>query len=618
VWGVPDSLRGHPVVVDRLALLILWLWREPAWGKPLLLVLALVVVVIFVIWLHAMDSIDQERLRRGRQEQTKALAPVPTKGYRPRGAVFIPFEIGGVTIDLQPRATETVHVLVAGTSRTGKSTSVLPLFDLPIGVLCIALDVSPIEEKVLSVGGKRWTNDPAECNFGLNLLGGASMFASEGLVAGFPKSEGNIGDWQRAAREVIWDGMDLMDSMGVERSIPAVVATLMQPMRDQELARVCRAWARKLQNLNRIMGATLGSDLDLVDAMRRGDKVICRLNRFLSPDDAPFIAGLLFVHGRRVMQEANVPFIFVVEEAGQAALAQSHMSPMAQAGAARGVALVAITQNASKLPIEVRNNFHVTVGFAQEDKHERDVIADRLELEADHLRRSAFPDNGVGWAYVRAPGVDTRLVHVRKYAPDRQAAGLSRKVVGNGHRNGERGNGHEPVVNGVWREVDGWQPWVPALGDGVKPKEVEPVPDWVAADLELVSMWERSERVGAPAILWSPSRGTWIDERGCKRWKGAYARQSGRPPRPRAGRRGRKDVTPYREFFQARHGFPAEPTYDHLCGHPWCVEVEHGEPCSIPENNARNTPRRLAFEAAGWQLVGDRWTTSGRVPAGTH
>jgi hypothetical protein len=425
--------------------------------------------------------------------------------------------------------------------------------------------------------------------------------------------------------------------MGVERSIPAVVASLLQPMRDSEQARVCRAWARKLQSMNKIMGATIGPDLDLVEAMRHGEKVICRLNRFLSPDDAPFMAGLLLVHARRVMQEANVPFLVIIEEAGQAALAQSHISPMAQAGAARGTPVIVITQNLSKLPVEVRNNFHVTVGFAQEDKKERDAIADRLDLESDHLRRSAFPDNGVGWAYVRAPGVDTRLVHLRKYAPVRKAPALSPVVVGNSVGNAERGN-RSPVVDGVWHEVDGWRPWMPTLGDGVKPKakpQVEPVPDWVAPDQELVGMWERSERVGEPAILWSPSRGTWIDERGCKRWMGAYAKQQGRPPRPRAGRHGRKDVTPYREFFAARHGFPAEPTYDHCCGHPWCVEVEHGEPCSIPENNARNTPRRLAFEAAGWQpgnieigqntdgsaIIAVRWCApvdilSGRVPAG--
>jgi hypothetical protein len=585
-WSLTDDV-GHVVLI----------------GVPL-------VLLAFFIVLH-MTAPDTTPLRL----RDKPLAPVNTKGYKPCGAVFIPFELGKVTIDLQPKATETIHVLVAGTSRTGKSTSVVPLFDLPIGVLCIALDVTPIEAKVREVGGHVWTNDPAECGFGLNLIGGSSMFASEGLVAGFPKSEGNIGDWQRAAREVIWDGMDLMDSMGVERSIPAVVASLLQPMRDPELARVCRAWARKLQGMNKIMGATIGPDLDLVEAMRRGEKIICRLNRFLSPDDAPFMAGLLLVHARRVMQEADVPFLVIIEEAGQAALAQSHISPMAQAGAARGTPVVVITQNLSKLPIEVRNNFHVTVGFAQEDRREREALADRLELEGDHVRRSSFPDNGVGWAYVRAPGVDTRLVHLRNYAPARKAPALSPRVVGNACRNAESGN----VVDGVWREVDGWRPWVPTLGDGTtaakaKPAS-EPVPDWVAPDLELVGMWERSQRVGEPAILWSPSRGTWIDERGCKRWMGAYAKQQGRPPRPRAGRRGRKDVTPYREFFAARHGFPAEPTYDHLCAHPWCVEVEHGEPCSIPENNARNTPRRLAFEAAGWQLIGDRWTSSGRVPA---
>jgi hypothetical protein len=513
--------------------------------------------------------------------ELNGLPPVNTRGYRPRGPVFIPFEVGNVTIDLQPTLTETIHVLVGGTSRTGKSTSVLPLFDLPIGVLCIALDVTPIEEKCRQVGGKVWTNDPAECAFGLNLLGGASMFASEGLVAGFPKSEGNIGDWQRSAREVIWDGMDAMDKMGIERSLSAVGAVLMQATGDAEVGRICRSWARKLGNLDRIIGPTLGYDLDLVDAMRRGEKVVCRLNRFLSPDDAPFLAGLLLVHARRVMQEAGVPFILIIEEAGQAALAQGHLSPIAQAGAARGVPAVVVTQNMSKLPVEVRNNFHVTASFAQEDKHERDVAADRLELHPDQLRRSAFPDKGVGWCYVRAPGVPTTLVHVKAQRPAKRAPAINLNLSVGTPPTG-------PRRSVIVREMGGLHLVRPAL----------PAPKREAVPLGLqtsdgLRIWGRLKRTGRRCPLWHPTRGLWWDEQGCLVWTGGT---NGKRPKSSIGPR---SVTVYKWVYEQVVGpVPAGLTLDHLCGNVLCADWTHLEPCTLEENNHREPFRKAAFAAA--------------------
>lgn len=399
--------------VDQYLPILLSLWAQPNARTAIILVVAAGV--------FAIATAGMGKKSTGYQQRDKPLPTFRTRGPRRfpwyRKPV-IPLSLGPVTIDLQPTMTDTLHTLIDGSTRTGKSTSVLPLFDLPIGVLCIALDITyPIEEKVRAVGGTIWTNDPDECSIGLDVFGGHARIASEGLVAGFPKSAANIGDQQRSARTVIWNAFDVMDATGQPRTLAGVIDALLQPIPDIETQRACRSWARKLNDLSRIMGHTFGGDLDVVSEMRRGNKVLLRLNHFLSPDDAPFIAGLLLVHASRVMEDAHVPFILIIEEAGQAALAQAHLSPIAQAGAARGVPTIAITQNASTLPIEVRNNFAVTVAFALEDSRERSVAADRLELDSDQLRRSAFPDNGKGWAYVRAPGLTTTLVHIQQQKP---------------------------------------------------------------------------------------------------------------------------------------------------------------------------------------------------------
>jgi hypothetical protein len=539
----------------------------------------------------------------------KALPPISTRGVRPRGPVYIPLELGKVTIDLQPTATETVHVVIGGSTRTGKSTSVLPLFDLDIGVLCIALDISvPIEAKIRALGGIVWTNDPDECRIGLDILSGPARIASEGLVAGFPKAAGNIGDYQRSAREVIWSGMDRMDAEGIDRSLPDIILALLRPMSDSEAARACRSWARKLANLYRIIGPTLGTDLDVVRAMRDRQKVLLKLNHFLSPDDSPFLAGMLLVLARRVMEQAGVPFVLIVEEAGQAAIAQGHLAPIAQAGAARGAPTVILTQNMSTLPLEVRNNLAVTVSFAQEDATEQRAAAARLELVPEQLRRSAFPDKGVGWCYVRAPGLPTTLAHVKQQRPLKPAP--SPLLVGPSSGPSVR------TVDGVWDvvergQLDGWQPWPLTLPDGT-PNYSEDIPEappaWVGTDRDMLRMWAQCVRTGRPCPLWSPERGLWWDERGCLEWSGGKSKAG----RPRSSV-GSRDVLVYREFYLRAKGVAPDPSFDHWCDNPACVDPEHGEPCSIPDNNARRAPRKAAFMVA-WA---ERRRRERRVPAGS-
>jgi hypothetical protein len=128
---------------------------------------------------------------------------------------------------------------------------------------------------------------------------------------------------------------------------------------------------------------------------------------------------------------------------------------------------------------------------------------------------------------------------------------------------------------------------------------LEPTPIWALHDAGLISMLKECRRTHIPCALWSPTRGIWIDDRGCLEWQGSYQKpKNGAPWRPR-----KKDKTPYREFVKASGQNP-DPTCDHWCDNPACCEVEHIEGgVQFAENTRRNPLRRYAFENAGWRTV---------------
>jgi hypothetical protein len=143
------------------------------------------------------------------------------------------------------------------------------------------------------------------------------------------------------------------------------------------------------------------------------------------------LGGMLLVHARRVAQSAGVPFVIIVEEAGQMEQYQEQLVPLWQAGRDRGTPCILLTQNMSLLPREVVNNTSVWVSFAQEAKPEKDFAAERLHLKAEQMERREFPNSGRGWAYVRSDAVETTLVHIRQQKPGKTALSVADSVSSN-------------------------------------------------------------------------------------------------------------------------------------------------------------------------------------------
>jgi hypothetical protein len=507
------------------------------------------------------------------------LTPVNRRGSKPKRAV-LPMVLGNVTVDLQPGLKDILQVAVGGTTRLGKSTAVIGLYDLPIGVLTVALDDTvPISEKVRSLkDGDEWTSDPSS-PIGLNLLDGPPQIAAEVLVGGFGTV--GTGKWQRIARDRLWAAIDAMDKRHEPRSMTQLAAALMIAVPgNSEATRACRDWAERLLGLSRVLGPALGYDLNLVDAMRHQRKVLLRMNHFLSPLDAPMLGGMLLVKARMVAASAGVPFILVIEEAGQMAQYQQEIAPLTQAGGARGVTVVIITQNLSLLPLTVTNNISVWVSFAQEDDKELRFAAAKMRLEPEQLYREAFPGKreaqGRGWCYVRAPGVPTTLVHIDQQKP--RVRPVPAKV---------------PAQSSSYRVVElpprlnGWRPSPPAL-----PAPRREVPWWIGSDPDRLRAFESLKRAKEPSLLWHPERG-FSEGTPCLEWTGALT--SGRPKMKLNG----ATPTVYRLTWEWANVRLIRASYeiDHLCANPKCCDPEHGEEVTSQENIRRRSGRKRAFEA---------------------
>ena len=524
-------------------------------------------------------------------QQAMALPPVNTRGSKPRNP-RVPWTLGNVTVDLQPGANDILHGVVSGTSRLGKSTSVKDLFTLPIGVLCVALDEAwPETLAIRAVGGDEWTADPA-CPLPLNLLVGEPRTVSEVLVGGYGTV--GTGKWQGIAQDRIWTTLEQIDAEGRERTLQAISSGLMMPVPgNPEATKACRDWGDRLARLSRQLGPALGQGLDLTEAMRQKRKVLLKMNRFLSPQYAPMMGGMLLVHARMVASEAGVPFVLIIEEAGQMGRHTDEISPLTQAAGARGVSVVVVTQNASQLPIEVVQNVSVWASFAAEDLQEQRFAAHKLEFLTPggapipaYLRRNAFPGKreaqGRGWCYVRAPGVPTTLVNIKPKVKEPRNLPVRPSVV--------EVSAEVPrwEVTQVGPALDGWQKPKPVLS---LPEPKQYVAPWVGTDPDRWRVWRGLRRAEVPSLLWHPIRG-FSEGSPCLEWQGTAP-----AGRPKVKVQGQTRTVYILTYLWGGGEIPESYTLDHLCANSVCCDPEHLEAVTINENNARRSGRAAALRA---------------------
>jgi hypothetical protein len=501
-------MSDHRSSTDALILFLIAQWREDGFGKYALIAAAVLVAFLFLLLMRAIDASDQERLHPKVQKATRPDAR--RGGYSPRGPLFVPLVLNGVTIDLQPKRGGSQHCAVLGPTGLGKSSAVLSLFDLDIAVVAIALDnTRPLSKKVRSIGGWDWTNDPRQCSFGLDLLNVSTPSATaELVVSGLPKFTGDSGQWRRAAIARLTRALQICDAVGEPRTWLTMLRALRFKTGDVPADLACYEWASKLEQVYSLCGQNFGPDLNLVNAIRNRQKVVLRTNHFLSTEVGPMVGGWLMLLARLAAHEANTPFVLIVEEANQAEIFAKYISPVAQAARDRDVVGVWIGQNGSKLPDEVTQNTKVWVCSGQVLQKEQRFCADMLKLDPEKLDLDTFPktnppsDQGIGWFYVRAPGLRTTLVHLKEptYAPVKKSPLVQPGV--------KKEPGGILRITRVEPDRQSRIPWPVILRSAVKPREL-------AAGRKVVPGWiERNPR---RREIWDNLDGT-ETEQGCQLW----------------------------------------------------------------------------------------------------
>ncbi len=356
-----------------------------------------------------------------RDKKSSTAKPVykPKRIWRwPFGRKKVPWKLGSVTVDLKG-GQNTLHTILAGTTRSGKSSAVLPLLTLPGPFVGVGFDVSkPLEDWWLAHAGDptyiHWRMDGS---LGWNILEGPALSVSEGLTAGFAKSSGDRGIYRGHVSTRLLRLIRADDEAGRKRDLRNYIVLLRQPTGDREADTACKDWASRFDGLLERFGPAFGDDFSLASAVREGKKTLVLPNRFLHPESAMLIGGIGLVQSRRVAGEIG-KFIQFIEEAGQASYYTEEINASFQAGGTRECPTILATQNLSSLKNEITNNARVWVVFNQQIEAEAKIGAERLRLD-DPYQLFDLP---TGHAWVRSPDTGPTLVQIKLPKLPRQSS----------------------------------------------------------------------------------------------------------------------------------------------------------------------------------------------------
>ena len=493
-----------------------------------------------------------------------------------RKRVRRPWRLGAVTVDLGS-GQRSRHAAVGGTSELGKTTSVLPLFQLDEAHVVVCADHSqPFAEWWAAYEADPdwlvWTPGGAVV---WNPLGGKPRIAAECLTAGFARSEADLGYKRGLACNKLEDLIRADDAEGRSRDMWRYVHKMRWIKGDGDESQACKRWAASFETLLRAADGAIGPDgFDLSACMRQGKHVLFMPDRFLSPESTPMFVGMAAVQVRKAAAETG-NFIAIFEEVNQAGLGEEQMAALAQAGRTRGVSCVFIGQNLAKLKEETANNIKIWVGFGQESKREVLAMAEHLWIEPDELRGL---QRGVCW--IRGPSVGPTRVKLPKLSPKVKRQNVSVR---------------SPVSDVSSERYDASR--FPLALPAPKRFEVvevaaadEDVPAWAEGNETALKAYAVMRYDDGPSLLWHPDRGLY-EGSPCLLWP-ERSLNKGRP----VMRVGSQTQTVYRLTYVWGGGeIPTSWEVDHLCAQPRCCLPEHLEAVTSEENRARRDGRRRAL-----------------------
>jgi hypothetical protein len=495
------------------------------------------------------------------------------------------------------------HGLCVGGSGSGKSTLVVDLILQPVigfkmwlmrrlgcwhrrPVVIISFDRSdPIEEatNVLEDQGVPVTRWRVRQSHGWDMLQGDIEPIAEALPDGWPHGD-NTGFFQQLATDAIAAALSEQDEQGVERDFEDMIERMDRIMAEDpetpDLAR--RTWVRRFRSLKRVMGESIGSDFDLLDAMKPGAVVHLSSNSYTNPALTPLVGAMAITHIKLIADKVPGGAYLVLEEASFLKKRADMLDDLAKSMRARGWRIIYLNQNPQDVGEALQVNFGVAVfmGLGPLALKAREWCANIVKefpgaFTAAELVLGATIDQLEGYVLLRGRCRDVSLApYITRAAEHRQAQRARRWTMterpGRGRpadlrpvvrvagpvAGGDGSGGTEwwDGVNGTWlKELSDGTVEPKALGPGTKPTP----PEYFVRSEILLGVWDGLTGTYDPMACWLIDKKKTNSEGRSKVWVPRGTRGWGKTVEEKGGY-----VTGYVMVCIARRGPAPAPDID--------------------------------------------------------
>ena len=275
------------------------LWANEA-IRPGLLFLGLAALVYFI-------PTGSKRDRQVSQQPAKQL---PAQG-RPNPLYHVlhrhekPVSVGGVTFDRAWR-----HVGIIATTGARKSTLLAMLAD-QLGMPCIVITgdhAPPLVNWTYSVGGWVWQ---ARGGVAWYPWGGPLELAVQRAEYMHPSTSGDVGVGRALFKQVAREAWGEADDRGEFRTLSQLIDALPAVAKGQVSSMMVEAWTARLRELEQSLGPSLGTDLDIVEALRARISVMVSLNSFQDVANRHRFASIAVLEALRAADTfGNIALVF--------------------------------------------------------------------------------------------------------------------------------------------------------------------------------------------------------------------------------------------------------------------------------------------------------------------
>lgn len=221
-----------------------------------------------------------------------------------------PVSVAGVTFDSAWR-----HIGIVATTGARKSTLLAMLageVGKP-GIIITGDHAPPLENYTYSVGGWVWR---ARGGIGWYPWGGPLELAVQRAEYMQPKSGDDVGVGRGIFKQLARQEWGAADERGEPRTLGQLRKALPSITRNGQLsAGVAEAWGSRLRELEESLGSSLGTELDIVEAIRSGITVMISLNSFQDVSNRKRFASIAVLEALRAADSVGNIGV-VIDEVG--------------------------------------------------------------------------------------------------------------------------------------------------------------------------------------------------------------------------------------------------------------------------------------------------------------